>query len=176
MRTLILMCNYSIGRARRCQIHISNIYYKGFTIISWVKPWEQWTDGNETVLVRVVTQCKTFYVVSTFTGNMCFKWQNKDENKLCSDPYSLVGHDVSKREMEDRQRYISWCSACFGTQALAARCGMCILIGTWHRVQLREMGLCLCGWISEMKPVSWPGITLLSAHLCLCSRARRGVK
>lgn len=58
-------------------------------------------DGNETVLIWVVMQRITFYIIRALIGtkkNCALKDKNKGENKLFYGPYSLVGHDVSSGE------------------------------------------------------------------------------
>lgn len=58
-------------------------------------------DGNETVLIWVVIQCTTFYIIRALIGtkkNCASNDKNKGENKLFYGPYSLAGHDVSSGE------------------------------------------------------------------------------
>lgn len=58
-------------------------------------------DGNETVLIWVVIQRTTFYIVRALIGTTkksALNDKNKGENKLFHGPYSLAGHDVSSGE------------------------------------------------------------------------------
>lgn len=72
-------------------------------LLRFTRAWSEdkkavWVDGNKTMLIWVLTQHTTFYVLSTLAGKCVLNGKIKDENKLFNDPCSLAGHDDSMGE------------------------------------------------------------------------------